>query len=222
MTDEIIGRLVRLALCLWLSLMAVIWGARVAGRMQPIPSGVLDLHLLDCPPPCWIGIVPGVTTIAEAKAKMVALYQQQMQMTIKDSGHADGPVYDDRVENTIESDDFYLLVRLNFSGLVDGRSEIVQSIGLFASRRDESDAVPTVADILAVLGRPQGAIIEELLNGGYEMTLKYNGLDAVFYSSARQTSFRQIPRLYLGYSTAPDPSTTYRPWQGWATLMPGR
>jgi hypothetical protein len=37
-----------------------------AGRRQPIPVPLLDLRLTDCAPPCWIGIVPGETTLETA------------------------------------------------------------------------------------------------------------------------------------------------------------
>src|SRR5688572_24925895 len=36
------------------------------GRHQPLPERVAMLHLTDCELPCWIGIVPGKTTVGEA------------------------------------------------------------------------------------------------------------------------------------------------------------
>src|SRR5579864_7933293 len=48
--------------------------ALIVGRDQPLPERLAMLHLTDCAPPCWIGIVPGVTTIQEARKRVDAIY----------------------------------------------------------------------------------------------------------------------------------------------------
>ncbi len=57
----------RVLLVLGVLLLAVN-GARLVGHAQPPPRRVLLLHLTDCELPCWIGIVPGVSTYDEAAA----------------------------------------------------------------------------------------------------------------------------------------------------------
>ncbi len=42
--------------------------AILIGRQQPLPEHLAMLHLTDCAPPCWIGIVPSVTAQGDVKA----------------------------------------------------------------------------------------------------------------------------------------------------------
>jgi hypothetical protein len=44
------------------------------GRQQPLPESVAMLRLTDCELPCWIGIVPGKTTIGEARDRVLRTY----------------------------------------------------------------------------------------------------------------------------------------------------
>ncbi len=43
------------------------------GQRLSLPEHLAMLHLTDCAPPCWIGIVPGVTKLDEAKVKVQAV-----------------------------------------------------------------------------------------------------------------------------------------------------
>src|ERR1041385_3599031 len=61
-----------LALCFIFS--AVTSAAIMFGREQPLPEHLAMLHLTDCAPPCWIDIVPGVTTLEEAIPRIKAHY----------------------------------------------------------------------------------------------------------------------------------------------------
>lgn len=187
-----------------------------------MPPGISQLHLMDCAPPCWIGIIPGLTTVEDAKAKLITAYRGQSELQFKDSGFADGPVSPNVVENAIEGNKFYLSVRLNISTLVDGKNETVQSIGLFETREDRSHYAPTVADILGSFGPPQWVVVDESIGSGSEITLKYNGLDVVFNSHNRALILTEYPRLYLGNQVKQAPSAHYRPWKGFGTLALGK
>jgi hypothetical protein len=44
------------------------------GRRQPLPERVAMLHLTDCELPCWIGNVPGKTTVGEARDRVRQTY----------------------------------------------------------------------------------------------------------------------------------------------------
>ncbi len=213
------NRLLRLALYTCLLLTVAVFSARMAGHIQPVPQSIAHLHLLDCTPPCWIGIVPGLTTVGDAKAKLVATYGG---LQFKDSGFADGPVTANAVENAIEGDDFYLFVRLDISTLVDGKSEPVQSIGLFESRSDRSNYAPTVADILGTFGPPRWVIVEVLMSSGYEITLKYDGFDAVFSTYANRVALTENPYFYLANQALQTPPTGYRAWKGFSALALGK
>ncbi len=124
-------RLVGWAMGLSLVLAGAIGAARALGRGQPTPPSLVQLRLMACAPPCWVGIIPGQSTIKQAKARLIAAYDGQPNLQIRDSGFADGYVAPNVVENMVETDDLYLSVRMNFDTLIDGENEIVQSIGLY-------------------------------------------------------------------------------------------
>ena len=214
-------KLLILVLCTCTILAITIWGLRRIGQ-QTISPAIAQLHLLDCSLPCWIGIIPGSTTVSEAKSKLVAAYSGRSELQFKDSGFADGPVSANAVENAIEGSDFYLSVRLNISKLVDGKTETVQSIGLFETREDRRHYAPTVADILGAFGPPQWVAVENLINSGYEVTLRYNGLDVVFYSYTDHIDLTELPRLYLGDYKEQSSFTRYRRWKGFGSLVLSR
>jgi hypothetical protein len=54
------------AICL--SLSCVIWLFITIGKNAPLPPYVTSLHFDQCHLPCWVGIVPGETSIQEARA----------------------------------------------------------------------------------------------------------------------------------------------------------
>jgi NhaP-type Na+/H+ or K+/H+ antiporter len=67
---------------LWIALIVVLGFVRIVGKLK-LPSGdIALLHLTDCTPPCWIGIVPGKTTIEEAEALLSATYRHEVDMNI--------------------------------------------------------------------------------------------------------------------------------------------
>lgn len=67
-------RLLLYSVGLCLLMIAPIAGIVLIGRASPIPDRLTMLHLTDCQIPCWIGIVPGKTTIAQARAYIDAVY----------------------------------------------------------------------------------------------------------------------------------------------------
>ena len=67
------ARLLIVILVLCIALGTSTGAAILIGRQQPLPEHLTMLHLTDCAPPCWIGIVPGVTTLEEAKVKVQAV-----------------------------------------------------------------------------------------------------------------------------------------------------
>jgi hypothetical protein len=187
-------------------------------RAQSAPVGIARLHLDECAPPCWIGIIPGVTSVADAKAMLLDVYFGREHLTFKDSGFDSGPMDRTAVENMIEGTDFYLFVRMNISALVDGRSETVQSIALLTSPERQPQHTPTVEDIFSTFGAPQGVVVEALLTRGSEITLKYAGMDVVFRTVSNHVDFSETPHLYIGSGTAADASGEYREWRGLGTL----
>src|SRR5438105_3558783 len=64
-------RLIRLGLLTILLLTVGIGAATAAGRQRSSPLLLAALHLTDCAPPCWIGIVPGETTLQAARDQVI-------------------------------------------------------------------------------------------------------------------------------------------------------
>ncbi len=177
-------RVLGLTLKLWVVLALLAAAAQTAGQLEATPTSLTQIHLTDCAPPCWIGIVPGETTVAEAKAKISAVFGEQPDLHVRSDESNVSYIASNSVEVTVEGDAFSLSIRLNLGEWVDGKNEIVQSIGLFETRADLSRAAPTVADILGAMGAPDWVGVEETVGIGKEITLRYEGLAAVFYSRA--------------------------------------
>jgi len=212
------AKLLGLSLSICLLLALLIGSAMGTGQSQALPISLAQFHLTDCQPPCWIGIIPGSTTIAAAKAKINATFGGRGGFQIKDSGFEDGPVYSNAVENTIEGNNFSLLVRLNISELIDGQSETVQSIGLFDSRPDRSLYAPTLRDILTIFGAPRSFADEETLGLGREITLRYTGLDVVYFTRLDRPPLDEIPRFYLGNDASQTVPSDFQRWT-WAAML---
>jgi len=196
-----------------LLLVIVNLGAVVVGRSQPVPRSIAQLRLMDCLPPCWVGIIPGVTTIADAKAKIVSAFVQGSGRTIRDPGFGDAYTSANTVENRIEGDDFSLTVRLNFADLVDGESEIVQSIDLF--QPSGAAHMPTVAEILGAFGPPEGVVVDSFATVGVQISLRYSGLDATFHTGMNRDLLDENTHIYL---QNPVTQTFSRLWVGFQTL----
>src|SRR5688572_30550738 len=62
-------------ICLLLAaLVVMVSAARVVGQQRPASPLLATLRLTDCVSPCWIGIVPGKTTIEDARERISAVY----------------------------------------------------------------------------------------------------------------------------------------------------
>ncbi len=76
-------RLFTLILILCLIVSAFTGAAILIGQRQPLPEHLAMLHLTDCAPPCWIGIMPGVTTLADAAIRAKTTYGNSPKYAMK-------------------------------------------------------------------------------------------------------------------------------------------
>lgn len=67
----------------WLFFLALIGTAILIGRQQPLPERIRALHLTDCAPPCWIGIVPGKTKMGEAVQIIFKTFEHSGTMQVQ-------------------------------------------------------------------------------------------------------------------------------------------
>lgn len=80
---------------LWIFLLALLLIARLIGSLQPIPENVAILHLTDCEFPCWIGIIPGKTTLGEARQRVRQIYGNLPGYIISETSAGDFSVTSD-------------------------------------------------------------------------------------------------------------------------------
>jgi len=57
----------------------------LVARAQPPTDRVAMLHLDECHLPCWIGITPGKTTVAEAKQRLQEVFGTSLVFTLDDA-----------------------------------------------------------------------------------------------------------------------------------------
>ena len=65
-----IKRIMLLCFAVILALSAAVF----VGRQKPLPAAFAIYHLSDCKLPCWIGIIPGKTSLGEALARIDSTY----------------------------------------------------------------------------------------------------------------------------------------------------
>ena len=76
-------RTLRLVLVIWLTMVALIGGINLSGHYQPTPESITALDLTFCQLPCWIGINPGQSTLAEASHYILDAYSDQSKYDLK-------------------------------------------------------------------------------------------------------------------------------------------
>ncbi len=47
------------------------------GRSQPPSPAIIRLHLADCAPPCWVGIIPGQTSLRDAERRLIRTFSPE-------------------------------------------------------------------------------------------------------------------------------------------------
>src|SRR5258708_8351111 len=117
------------------------------GRQQPPPSSVILLHLDECRLPCWIGIVPGETTVSEAGRYIQAVYGSQagIELVGNDTQYS--------IRDTVHGSEFIVALYTELD--VKMAHEVIKTIWLGTLNKGYG---PRVAELYSVIGEP-GAII---------------------------------------------------------------
>lgn len=173
-----------------------ITGAIFIGRQQPTPDNLALLHLTDCELPCWIGIVPGKTTLAEAEARIRQVY-----------GNAPGYVLQQ------DDDEHFVLINQKRDddgieiGLHECDSRATQStcveIDLSQSMPtgDPDLDLPQVGSLISLVGRPSQAVLYDVEGDSHVSLLfeKYH-LDLVLrYGDCGSSTLDE--RISIGQNT---------------------
>ncbi len=186
--------------------------ALLIGRAQPIPPRLAMLHLTDCDLPCWIGIVPGVTTVGDAKKLIRQMYNADIYSVSESAGGSVG-VFSRAANdfsgfsvllnypNTSSTDTVYLIVLNPFLrlGLVYGDVE--------------SAATKPLGTVMAVYGTNR--LFLSALKTSPDAWLVLDGMPT---SNVRCIGVSpKNPVLSLGISSDTSRNTRFVPWRGLRT-----
>src|SRR5262249_25516342 len=99
----------------------------------------------DCAPPCWLGIVPGVTTLEEARAKVEAVYGQSTGYTLSFTASAESDsTLTAQIASKLEP---HNIIRVSF------HKDKIGKIGLIYFQLD-AEGRPNIADFFTTVGSP--------------------------------------------------------------------
>src|SRR5258708_6598009 len=124
-------------------------------RLEKQYDTTSTLSLNDCTLPCWIGIVPGQTTIGQARKLIQDRYSHafdiEMLKPYKDY------TMGEPLKISARDQSHYLLVILNDQATtIQDDDSVSHEIEVYSYSDTNKDAyVPTVVDMMLVLGRPQ-------------------------------------------------------------------
>jgi hypothetical protein len=87
----------------WLLITGLILLVLELGRNQPVPPSLQALHFDDCALPCWIGIIPGKTTIGEAERNIARTFSGSANYSLfhGDGGYWDYQITDKQTGNQV-------------------------------------------------------------------------------------------------------------------------
>lgn len=214
-------RLVRFSILLLL-IMALLTGVtRLLGQAQPNPALIEMLHLSECAPPCWIGIVPGKTTLTEAKARIIAAYGQSGYLLTFDLISAPGLAWIN-VERPADPVGILLIT------LTAHDNRIVDAITFDFSSIYLRDRIH-LADVIKLLGSPSRVMLPVYPAKGTQTTgefgllyddLYLNGLMATALLSDPVDWEQEVQLLVLyGRGRLPvSPLSQFQPWHGFGSL----
>src|SRR5260221_3914421 len=140
-------RLYTLILILCLIVSAFTGAAILIGQRQPLPDHLAMLHLTDCAPPCWIGIMPGVTTLDEAYPLIKARYANLPDYQTILSGSLTTATF--QVSNAMNPDDKF---SINIYADNNGRVHTIR-VDTYGSRSS-----PNVGELFSILGTPTSVL----------------------------------------------------------------
>src|SRR5258708_35642435 len=142
-------RLFTLILILCLIVSAFTGAAILIGPRLPLPEHLAMLHLTDCAPPCWIGIMPGVTTLDEAYPLIKARYANLPDYQTILSGSLTTATF--QVSNAMNPDDKF---SINIYADNNGRGN-THGVETYGSRSS-----PKVGELFSLPGAPPSEVLK--------------------------------------------------------------
>ena len=138
-------------------------------RILPVnsaPNRLAILHLNDCNAPRWIGITPGVTTLNEAKTRIVEVFQNKAHFNI--SGLNDEKLLDDLHLSFVGENNYQFDLTIDYSSKVP---KVVNSI-YFDLSGIPDEQKPQIGELITAR-REVGCVS---FSNEYAMEFTYHGL----------------------------------------------
>src|SRR5579859_6839184 len=139
---------------LWSIILVLCMGTAYLPRQSASDDKITVLRLNDCLLPCWLGIIPGKTTVGEARQLIQAAYNKSFDVEPVDIDRDYSWAYVLKVYAKDRSQ--YLMVSLNDYALEpQDDSSIVHEVMLEAnSDINPGKYAPTIGDLMLTLGKP--------------------------------------------------------------------
>jgi|GEM_PF-1516618 hypothetical protein len=212
--------LLRFSILLLLILALLTGVTRLLGQAQPNPTLIDMLHLTECAPPCWIGIIPGKTTLADAKAHIISVFGQSGYLLTFNLISAPGLAWIN-VERPADPVGVLLIT------LTAQDNRIVDTITFDFSSVYLRNRI-RLADVINLLGSPSRVMLPVFPARGKQMTGEFallydhdlNGLMATALLSD-PVDWRQEVQLLVVYRRGQlpvGPFSQFQPWHGFSSL----
>jgi hypothetical protein len=212
--------LLRFSILLLLILALLTGVTRLLGQSQPNPALIDMLHLTECAPPCWIGIVPGKTTLTEARTRIINVFGQSGYLLTFDLISAPGLAWIN-VEQPADPIGILLIT------LTAHDNRVVDTITFDFSSIYLRDRI-YLADVINLLGSPSRVMLPVFPARGRqaigEFALLYdhnqNGLMATALLSD-PVDWQQEVQLLVVYRRGQlpvGPFSQFQPWHGFSSL----
>src|SRR5258708_19418668 len=141
--------------------------ALLLGRAQPMPDQLALLHLGDCQLPCWIGIVPGKTTVGEARQRIKNVYGKISSFAVDETEITSCCI------KIVEDGQLRLLITLNTWGNQPDSTGIQLIYLDLVRQRSELTPNLSIADTIGFLGNPNYFVFSPPSGGHFPPTLIY-------------------------------------------------
>jgi hypothetical protein len=197
-------------------LIAAVGIALLVGRNSPMSDRLAFLHLTECAPPCWLGIVPGNTYIEDAKKRILEVYNKEFLVDLSDN-----PNVQKLIIRHIELSD-YKSVDIDLSPNDKNKPLQAVSFGfLFTDTKSIS-----ISEVLSYMGSPDVIYLTKLGGNSWQGVLTYKNNPHFFILflviNDNRFNFTTSP-VYMAfcqceYKPNPNDSTLVK-WRGFTTFQ---
>ena len=174
--------------------------ALLLGRAQPMPDQLALLHLGDCQLPCWIGIMPGKTTVGEARQRIKDVYGKMSGFAVDETEITSCCI------KIVEDGQSRLLITLNTWGNQPDSTGIQLIYLDVVKQGGELTPNLSIADTIGFLGNPSYFVFSAASGGQFPPTLIYtaNHCELIPYLDANSYQGEVTPSMQVNSLTIYD------------------